>query len=67
MEAGNAGLSFLSMPQKEKLVLTDTFNEEELRTNILDENYNYNDRKEFQLLNLGAKLNEFNVKRYKLS
>ncbi len=68
LEAGLEALKFLmSMPQKENLVLTDSLTEEELRTNILDETYNYNDRKEFQLLSLGAKLNEFNIRRYKLS
>ncbi len=38
-----------------------------MRSNILEESYNYNDRKEFQLLTLGSKLNEFNIRRYKLS
>ncbi len=68
LEAGLEALKFLmSMPQKDKLVLTDTLSEEELRSNILEESYNYNDRKEFQLLTLGSKLNEFNIRRYKLS
>lgn len=68
LEAGIEGLKFLmSMQQKDKLVLTDSLTEEELRNNILDESYKYEDRKEFQLLNIGAKLNEFNIRRYKLS
>jgi outer membrane protein len=68
LEAGNEALKFLmSMPQKENLILTDTLSDDELRSNILDENYNYADRKEFQLLTLGARLNEYNIKRYKLS
>lgn len=68
LEAGLEALKFLmSMPQKDKLILTDSLTEEELRTNILNENYNYSDRKEFQLLSLGATLNEFNIRRYKLS
>ncbi len=68
LEVGYAGLKFLmNMPQKETLVLTDTLSEEELKTNILDEQYDYKDRKEFQLLTLGAKLNEYNIRRYKLS
>jgi outer membrane protein len=68
LEAGVEALKFLmSMPQKEKLVLTDSLSEEELRTNILEENYNYADRKEFQMLSLLSKLNEFNIRRYKLS
>jgi outer membrane protein len=68
IDAGNAGLKFLmGMPQKELLVLTDTLSDEELKSNLLDESYNYEDRKEFQLLGLQTKLQEYNVKRYKLS
>jgi len=68
LSAGNAGLKFLmNMPQKEELLLTDTLNEAELKSNILDENYNYKDRKEFQLLTVAEKLGGYNVRRYKLS
>ncbi|MEO6547215.1 MAG: TolC family protein [Ferruginibacter sp.] len=68
LNAGNAGLKFLmNMPQKEALVLTDSLTDEELKTNILDESYNYEDRKEIQLLTLSSKLNAYNVKRYTLS
>ena len=55
------------MPQKDSLVLTDTLSDEELKSNILDENYNYEDRKDYQLLGLQSKLEEYNIKRYKLS
>jgi Outer membrane protein len=68
VEAGNAGLKFLmSMPQRDQLVLVDTLSEAELKTNILDESYNYSDRKEFQVLSLAAKLGDYNIKRYQLS
>jgi outer membrane protein len=70
IDAGNAGLKFLMhMPQKDTLILTDTLSEEELKSNILDDNYNYNynDRKDYQLLGLQQQLQQFNVKRYKLS
>ncbi|MEO6723499.1 MAG: TolC family protein [Ferruginibacter sp.] len=68
LSAGNAGLKFLlNMPQKDELVLTDTLSEDEIKSNILDESYSYNDRKEIQLLTLTTKLNGYNVKRYKLS
>ena len=68
IDAGIAGLKFLmNMPQKDSLILTDTLSDEELKSNILDQNYNYEDRKEFQLLGLQSKLQEFNVRRYKLS
>ena len=68
IDAGIAGLKFLmNMPQKDSLVLTDTLSDEELKSNILDESYNYEDRKEYQLLGLQTKLEQFNVKRYQLS
>ncbi|MDQ6756318.1 MAG: TolC family protein [Bacteroidota bacterium] len=68
LTAGNEGLKFLmSMPQKENLILADTLSADELGSTLLDENYNYNDRKEFQLLTIGSKLNEFNIRRYKLT
>lgn len=68
LAAGYEGLKFLmSMPQSNSLVLTDTLSEQELKSNLLDESYRYEDRKEFQLLNIAQKLGEFNVKRYKLS
>jgi outer membrane protein TolC len=68
MDAGIAGLKFLlNMPQKDSLILTDTLSDEELKSNILDEGYNYEDRREYQLLGLQTKLEQFNVKRYQLS
>ncbi len=68
LETGNAGLKFLmNMPHKEVLILTDTVSEEALKENILDEAYDYKNRKEVQLLSLATKLNEYNVRRYKLS
>lgn len=68
LQAGNAGLKFLmNMPQKEILILTDTLSEEELKSDILDEAYNYSDRKEFQLLSIASQLNKYNIKRYQLS
>lgn len=68
IDAGIEGLKFLlSMPQNEKLILTDTLSEQELKSNILDEAYNYSDRKEFQLLGLTSKLQQYNITRYKIS
>ncbi|MFT3979626.1 MAG: TolC family protein [Ferruginibacter sp.] len=68
LKIGNAGLKFLmNMPQKDSLVLTDSLTEEELKSNILGEEYKYEDRKEYQLLSLALKMNEYNVRRYKLS
>ena len=68
IEAGTAGLKFLmSMPQRDKLILTDTLGEMELKMNLLDERYNYEDRKEFQMLSLLSDLQGYNIRRYKLS
>ncbi len=68
LSAGNAGLKFLmNMPQKDTLVLTDTVSSDLVKTGILDESYQYNDRKEIQLLSAASKLNRYNIKRYQLS
>ena len=68
LDAGVAGIKFLmNIPQKDELILTDTLSDEEIKSNILDEDYRYEDRKEYELLGLQTKLQEFNVKRYQLS
>ncbi len=68
IDAGTAGLKFLmNMPQKDSLLLTDTLSDDELKSNILDEAFNYQDRKEFQQLESSVKLGAYNVRRYKLS
>lgn len=68
LKVGNAGLKFLmNMPQKDSLLLTDNLTESDLKDNLLDQQYNYTDRKEYQLLSLNVKLTEYNVKRYQLS
>lgn len=68
ISVGNSGLKFLmGMPQKDQLILTDTLSDEELKANILDSAYNYNDRKEIQLLSVAEKLGKYNIRRYQLS
>jgi outer membrane protein len=68
IDAGNASLKYLmGMPQQEVLVLTDTLTEATIKDDLLEDTYNYNDRKEVQLLELGKRLNSYNVRRYKLS
>ena len=68
LRAGNASLKFLmNMPQKDMLVLTDSLTEDMVKENVLDQAYSYTDRKEYQLLEVGKKLGEYNIKRYKLS
>lgn len=67
MNNGYLGLKMLlGMPIKDSLVLTDEITEEMVKQDILDTAYRYEDRREYQMLQLGKKLNEFNVQRYKL-
>ncbi len=68
LNAGNAGLKFLmQMPQKDSLILTDTLSDEDVKSNLLDAQYNYADRREYQQLEQVTKLGQYNVKRYQLS
>lgn len=69
IEIGYLGLkTLMGMPVKENLVLTDTISESKLKDGPTKETaYNYSDRKEYQYGSLGKKLNEFNVRRYKLA
>jgi outer membrane protein len=66
---GYLGLkTLMGMPVKDSLVLTDKIDEQQIREDFSNDTaYNYADRKEFQLLSLNKKLNEFNIKRYQLS
>ena len=66
---GYAGLKVLmGMPVKDSLVLTDTLSDAQVTENILESSvYQYTDPKEYQALELTQKLNQFNIKRYKLS
>lgn len=68
LAVGLFGLKLLmGMPVKEELILTDTLSEEEIKANLLDTAYSYNDRKEFQQLTYAEQLGDFNVRRYQLS
>lgn len=66
---GYLGLKVLiGMPVKDEIVLKDTLSESQIKDGILEaSSYNYSDRKEIQYAELGKKLREFDVKRYKLS
>lgn len=66
---GYYGLKLLmGMPVQDNLVLTDTLSFDQIKEGALElNNYNYSDRKEFQYLDLAQKLNEYNLRRYKLS
>lgn len=68
LETASLGLKLLiGMPVKSQLVLTDTLPESIFTEELLDKNFDYSDRVEHQQLELNKKLNEYNVKRYKLS
>ncbi|MEO6844918.1 MAG: TolC family protein [Ginsengibacter sp.] len=68
IDAGKEGLKFLmNIPQADQIILTDTLSDAEIKSNILDENYNYEDRKEFQLLETSIDLGKYNIRRYQLS
>lgn len=68
IDAGKEGLKLLmNIPEKDSLVLTDTLSDQELKSGILDENYNYRDRKEYQQLETAIQLDNYNIKRYQLS
>jgi outer membrane protein TolC len=66
---GYMGLKMLmGMPVKDSLVLTETINEKDLTGDVLIENqFQYALRKDFQYLTTLKKLSEYNVKRYQLS
>ena len=66
---GYIGLKLLmGMPVKEALVLTDTIGYDQVREGLAEaQSFQYSDRKEYQYAELGIKLNEYNIKRYKLS
>ena len=66
---GYMGLKMLmGMPIKDSLVLTDVINESSLSSDVLIENdFQYGVRKDFQYLTTVKKMSQFNVKRYQLS
>ncbi|MEO6136826.1 MAG: TolC family protein [Ginsengibacter sp.] len=68
IDAGLEGLKFLlNMPIQDQLVLTDTLSDEELKSNIISEEYRYEDRKEFRQLETMIDLGKLNVKRYRFT
>lgn len=69
VQNGYLGLKLLmGMPIQDELVLTDTVSYEEVKEGLLDPaGFSYQNRKEYQSAQLGIKLNEYNIKRYKLS
>lgn len=66
---GYLGLKMLiGMPMADTLVLTDTVTDEGLKEGLLNEGiYQYTDRNDYQYLQFVRKLNDYNVRRYKLT
>lgn len=68
LQMGNAALKFLiNIPQQEILVLTDTLNENEIKSLAVEDSLQFNNRKEYQQLTTALKLSRFNIQRYQLS
>ena len=66
---GYLGLKILmGMPVQEELVLTDTLSDDMIKEGVLEAaGFDYSQRKEFQYANLGLRLKEYDVQRYKQS
>lgn len=68
LQTAYLGLKMLiGMPAQHELVLTDTLTENIFSQDMLETKFDYSERVEHQQLELNRKLNEFNIRRYKLS
>jgi outer membrane protein TolC len=66
---GYYGLKVLmGMPVEDQLILTDTLTPSQVKEGMLSTaDYKYEDRKDFQVAQIGKQLGEYNIKRYQLS
>lgn len=66
---GYLGLKVLmGMPVRDELVLTDSLSDETIRDGVLDATqFEYEQRRDFQYANMGVRLREYDVQRYRLS
>jgi len=68
IEVGYLALkTLIGIPAKDTLILTDKITDDEIKSVILVDSAIYSDRKDFQYLQTIKQLNEYNIKRYKLS
>ena len=69
IQNGYLGLKVLmGMPIRDSLVLTDTLSDEEVKDGVLEAaDFSYTNRPDFQYSQLGVKLQEYDVQRYKRS
>ncbi|HVV03064.1 MAG TPA: TolC family protein [Puia sp.] len=66
IDNGYLGLKVLmGMPVGDSLRLTDSLTYDAIRGAALTDDYKYNDRKDYQLLQVTKQLNEFDISRYK--
>jgi len=62
-----AGLKYsIGISQSDSVVLKENLTNEEVKRNVLDDNFKYEDRKEIQAIGYSRQLQYLNVKRYKL-
>ena len=57
----------LGLPQADSLVLRDELTATQVKDGVLDNEFNYENRNEVKLLNSAAKLQSFDVRRYKIA
>lgn len=68
LQTAYIGLKMLmGMPVQSQLILKDSLPQNIFTEEVLDTKFNYSERVEHQQLQLNRKLNEFNIRRYKLS
>jgi outer membrane protein len=66
IDIGYLGLKMLmGMPVHDSLTLTDTLTYDMVRDGALNDVYKYTDRRDYQLLEITKKLDEFDIERYK--
>ncbi len=65
---GNAALKFSTgLNQTDSITLTDTLSMDQIKADLLDPSFKYEDRNEIRLLNTVEKLQKLDVQRYKLA
>lgn len=57
----------MGLSQADSLFLKDSLTSQQVKEDILDENFSYEDRNEIKLLNKAKELQSFDIKRYRLS
>jgi outer membrane protein TolC len=69
VQNGYLGLKVLiGMPIRDSLMLTDSISDEQVKEGMLDDgSFDYTQRRDYQYADLGVKLDQYNVQRYKLS